>query len=207
MPFVINDMASVGVEKVDNDVEHALEVAPRVSQKVVDRYQYRLWQLDRVCARIGRACHISKRKALTEILPTLVSIFRVDVDKGRAIALSLELEEQDIDFLASEAKTEQVLKGPEELLDPLGFKLPYMGKDKFIQLMRAGLNYDRKTGRFVVRRLDNLESVEERVAEIISKPVRFKRSEQAGAVSHPEGEIVKECFVDESRALCRMRVY
>ena len=202
LPFVINEMASVGVEKIDNDVEHALEVAPRVSEKVADRYQYRLWQLDRLCARVGRACHISKRKALTEILPTLVSIFRADPDNGRAIALSLDLEEQDIDFLASEAKTEQVLKGPEELLDPSGFKLPYMGKDKFIQLMRAGLNYDRKTGRFVVRRLDNLESVEERVADIILKPVRFRRSEQAGAVSRPEDESVKECFVDAKLALC-----
>ena len=202
LPFVINEMASVGAEKVDNDVEHALEVAPRVSRKVADRYQYRLWQLDRVCARVGRACHTSKRKALTDILPSLVSVFREDANRGRMIAMSLELEQRDIDFLLSEATTERALKGPEELLDPSGFKLPYMGKDKFIQLMRAGLNYDRKSGRFVVRRLDNLESVEESVAQIISKPVRFKRPEQIANAGEEESEIVKECYVDAKAVPC-----
>jgi replication factor C large subunit len=205
LPFVINEMASVGVEKVDNDVQEALKVAPRISRKAADRYQYRLWQLDRVCARVGRACHVSKRKALLEILPSIVSIFQEDMNEGREIALSLELEEQDIDFLASEAKTERALKaleGPEELLDPSGFKLPYMGKDKFIQLMRAGISYDRKTRKFVVRRLDNLDSVEERVAQIISKPVRFRRPEQMATVSPEESEIVKECYVDAKRVPC-----
>jgi len=202
LPYVINEMASVGIEKVDSDLEHALEVAPRVSAKVPDRYQYRLWQLDHVCARVGKACHASKRKALTEILPILVSAFRENADTGRSIASSLQLEEQDIDFLISEGKTEPMPKGPEELFDPSGFKLPYMGKDKFIQLMRAGLNYDRKIGRFVVRQLDNLESVEERVGEIIARPVRFKRPEQSEAASHPEDETVKECFVDEKAVSC-----
>ena len=202
LPFVINELASVGVEKVDNDIEHALEIAPRISRKVADRYQYRLWQLDRLCARIGRACRVSKRKALSQVLPSLLAIFQANVEKGRQIALSLGLEEQDIDFLVTEVKAGQEPKGSEEVLDPSGFKLLYMGKDKFIQLMRAGLSYDRKSGKFVVRRLDNLESVEERVGQIISKPVRFKRPEQMIASVRHEGENVKECYVDAKSVSC-----
>jgi hypothetical protein len=88
------------------------------------------------------------------------------------------------------------------LLDPSGFKLPYMGKDKFIQLMRAGLNYDRKSGRFVVRRVDNLQSVEERVAQIVAKPIRFKRPDQAETVSRSQSATIKECYVNSKPVPC-----
>lgn len=202
LPFVINEMTSVGVERIDNDVEHALMIAPRISKKIPDRYQYRLWQLDRLCMRVGRACHLSKRKALLEIIPTLIMLFRVNPETARQIYSSLELEEQDIEFLSSEAKTEQVQKGAGELLDPTGFKLPYMGKDKFIQLMRAGLSYDRKIRKFVLRRLDNIDSVEERVSEIISTPIRFKRTEEVTPVRGEDVETVKECYVDSNMIYC-----
>ncbi len=115
---------------------------------------------------VGPSCHLSKRKALLEIAPFVVELFRISEAQGREVALQLELEERDIDFLVSESKVQSAVTGPEELLDPTGFKLPYMGKDKFIQLMRAGISYDRNGGKFVVRRLDNLDAVEERLAGI-----------------------------------------
>jgi hypothetical protein len=157
--------------------------------------------MDRLCGRIARALHVSKRTALSDIIPFLVTAFQIDEEKGREIALNLGLEEQDIAFLVSESKTAPMPKGPGEVLDPAGFKLPYMGKDKFIQLMRAGLSYDRKAGKFVVRRLDNLDSVEERVSQVISKPVKFKRAEQS-VVETEEGQITKECFVDSKLVTC-----
>jgi replication factor C large subunit len=200
LPVALNELASVGTQQADNDIEHAIQVAPRISRKIVDRFQYRLWALDHICGRVGRACHVSKRKALHEIIPFLVAIFRADEDRGREIALNLELEERDIDFLASESKVQALVKGPQEILDPTGFKLPYMGKDKFIQLMRAGIGYDRSGGKFVVRRLDDLDAVEERVSGIISKPVKFKRPEQVA--EEAEGKIVKECYVDARKVPC-----
>jgi replication factor C large subunit len=200
-PFVLNDLATVGLEKPDSDIEHVLQVAPRISLKTPERYQYRLWQMDRICGRIGRALHTSKRTARSDILPFLVTLFRLSEVKGREIAAGLNLEEQDIEFLFSESKAEQVLKGTGELLDPSGFKLPYMGKDKFIQLMRVGLSYDRKSGKFVARRLDSLDSLEERVSQIISKPVKFKRTEQLLTETTDEG-IIKECFVDSNSISC-----
>jgi hypothetical protein len=130
-----------------------------------------------------------------------VAIFQTDPEKGRTIALSLDLDEQDISFLISEANSEAVPKGEEQFLDPTGFKLPYMGKEKFIQLMRAGISYDRKGGKFVVRRLDNLDSVEERVSQILSRPVKFKRSEQ-GVAEIEAADMRKECYVDSKPILC-----
>jgi replication factor C large subunit len=201
LPFVLNELATIGVLKVDNDIEHAMQIAPRASLRVPERYQYRLWQLDRLCGRAARAVHTSKRTALSSIVPFLVAVFRIDPEKAREIASSLDLEEQDIAFLAAESKAETVPKGEEQILDPAGFKLPYMGKDKFIQLMRAGITYDRRGGRFAVRRLDNLDSVEERISQIISKPVKFKRSEEI-VTQDKEGDFTKECYIDSRPVPC-----
>jgi hypothetical protein len=92
------------------------------------------------------------------------------------------------------------VKGPKEVLDPTGFKLPYMGKDKFIQLMRAGISYDRSGGKFAVRRLDNLDTVEERLSDIMARPIKFQRPEQTA--TEVEGKVVKECYVDERKIIC-----
>lgn len=200
LPVALNELASVGTEPVDNDVEHAIDVAPRVSAKTADRYQYRLWALDHLCRRIGSACHVSKRKALLEVIPYLLSIFAADQEQGREIAVNLGAEERDIEFLISDAKTQPRTEGSEEILDPAGFTLPYMGKDKFIQLMRAGITYDRSGGKFAVRRMDNLDSVEERLSGILGKAVKFRRPEQV--LQEAEGKIVKECYVDERHVSC-----
>lgn len=200
LPVALNELASVGTEPVDNDVDHAMDIAPRTSTKIVDRYQYRLWALDHLCGRIARSCHLSKRKARQDVVPFLTAIFRLDESLGKEIALSLEAEDRDIEFLVSESKTQLPPKGLGEVLDPAGFKLPYMGKDKFIQLMRAGLSYDRGAGKFVVRRLDDLDSVEERVSGILAKQIKFKRPDQASRGG--EGKILKECYVEGREISC-----
>ncbi len=200
LPVALNELASVPTQEPDNDVKHAMQVAPRISRKIVDRFQYRLWALDPLCRSVGKACHVSKRKALHEIIPFLTATFRADEDRGREIALNFELEERDIGFLVSESKIQTIVKGPEEILDPTSFKLPYMGKDKFIQLMRAGIAYDRSSGKFAVRRLSDLDSVEVRLSDIISKPLKFKRPEQVA--EEAEGRMVKECYVDARKIPC-----
>jgi hypothetical protein len=188
------------MQKPDEDPDHGLQVAPRISRKIVDRFQYRLWALDHLCGRVARACHLSKRKALQSIVPTLVEIFRIDEEQGRKIATQLEFEERDIDFLVSESRVQPASSGPPELLDPTGFKLPFMGKDKFIQLMRAGITYDRNAGNFAVRRLDNLDTVEERLAGILLRPVKFARPGQQ--VTTLEDSWVQECYVDGRSVPC-----
>jgi replication factor C large subunit len=199
LPVALNELASVGMEPVENDVGHATDVAPPLSRKIVERYQFRLWALDHVCGRIARACHISKRKA-HEVVPFLVALFKGNVERGTQIALSLGAEDRDIDFLLSESKTQPVVKGPQEVLDPTGFKLPYMGKDKFIQLMRAGISYDRASGKFAVRRVDRLDSVEERLTDIMARSIRFQHPDQVPGQS--EGRLVKDCYVDGQKITC-----
>ena len=201
LPVALNELASVGLEKPDEDVDQAIEVAPRISRKAVDRFQYRLWALDHLTGRIAKPCHLSKRKALQEIVPALIAIFRIDEVRGRQLAAQLELEERDIDFLASESKVQPALRGPQELLDPTGFKLPYMGKDKFIQLMRAGISYDRNQGNFAVRRLDNLDAVEERLTSILSRSIKFARTAEDVARSVEE-KALQECYVDGRQVPC-----
>jgi replication factor C large subunit len=200
LPVALNELATVGTEPVDNDVAHVMDVAQRVSVKVADRYQYRLWALEHLCGRIAGICHASKRKARHEIVPFIVAIFRIDQEIGQKIAQDMGAEERDIDFLISESKTQVAMSGPGEVLDPSGFKLPYMGKDKFIQLMRAGVSYDRSGGKFALRHLGNLDSVEERVSEIIGKPIKFLRPDQTA--SEATEEILKECFVDGRKVRC-----
>ena len=146
LPVALNELASVGSQEADNNIDHAIDVAPRISQNTADRFQYRLWALDHLCSRVARVCHASRRKALLEIVPSVIALFRISEELGRNIAVGLELEERDIDFLVSESKIQPTPKGPQELLNPKGFKLSYMGKDKFIQLMRAGISYDRARG-------------------------------------------------------------
>jgi replication factor C large subunit len=200
LPVALNELAAVGIQPVDEDLNHAMQVAPRLSQKIVDRHQYRLWALDHLNSRVAKACHLSKRKALRDIVPSLIAIFQIDEARGRDIASSLDLEERDIDFLASESKVPAAPKGPQELLDPTGFKLPYMGKDKFIQLMRAGISYDRNGGMFVVRRLDTLDAVEERLSGILSRPIKFARPGQEIATT--EATAIQLCYIDDQTVLC-----
>ena len=199
LPVALNELASVGSGQPDSDVDHAVEVAPRISQKTADRYQYRLWALDHLCGKVANACHTSKRKTLLEIVPSLVALIRISEEFGRSLAIGLDLEERDIEFLVSESKVEPAHKGPAGLLDPRGFKLPYMGKDKFIQLMRAGISYDRAGGGFAVRKLDNLDAVEERLSAILGNPIKFARAEVAKVLL---GESIQECYVDGTPIPC-----
>jgi len=200
LPLALNELATIGLQPPDQDAQQALSTAPRISRNVVDRYQYRLWSMDHLASGVARRCHLSKRKALREIIPSLIAIFSGDEDRGREIASSLQLEERDIQFLASESKAAPAIKGPVEVLDPAGFKLPFMGKDKFVQLMRMGLKYDRGSGKFAVRRLAQLDSVESRLTDVLGRPIRFQRAEAETIRS--EGEIRKLCYVDGRVALC-----
>jgi len=202
LPVALNELASVGADQIENDIDQAIKTAPRISEKTLERYQYRLWSISHACGCLAKACHTSKRTALHHILPYLISIFSLNEEIGREIGTSMELEERDIQFLTSEAKTTNTPTGPEEVLDPANFKLPFMGKDKFIQLMRAGLKYDSASRKFSVRRMDNLDSVEESLSQIVGKPVKFIRPNGAAPAQMLGEEITKLCYVDGTEISC-----
>ena len=114
----------------------------------------------------------------------------------------MELEERDIEFLKGEAKSAVTLTGSAEMLDPADFKLPYMGKDKFIQLMRVGIKYNSSARVFSVRRMDNLDSVEESLSQIVGKPVKFVRPELISELKAVSENITKMCYVDGKEISC-----
>jgi len=202
LPVALNELASIGVQQTDVKVEDALKASARPSQQTVERYLYRLWTIDHVCNRLAKACHVSKRTALQEILPYLIGLIRADETSGIETAAAMELEERDIEFLKGEAKLTVATGGPTETMDPKSFKLPFMGKDKFIQLMRVGIKYDSHTRTFSVRRTDNFDSVEESVSQIVGRPVKFMRSALSLESEKGLSTITKVCYVDSREIRC-----
>lgn len=59
------------------------------------------------------------------------------------------------------------------VLNCKGFKLPRVDKDKFLNLMHLGLDYERNTMLFSIKSYDNIEKAIEAVSEILGDEVVF----------------------------------
>jgi hypothetical protein len=59
------------------------------------------------------------------------------------------------------------------VLNPREFKLPRIEKEKFIVLLRAGLEYNREQGTFCIKSYNNIEKLKEIIAEILNTEVVF----------------------------------
>jgi hypothetical protein len=53
------------------------------------------------------------------------------------------------------------------VLNKKAFKLPFVEREKFLMLMRLGLNYDRATGMYCVANYNNIEKLTDTLAEIL----------------------------------------
>ncbi len=53
------------------------------------------------------------------------------------------------------------------VLNKKAFKLPFMDREKFLLLMRLGLNYDKATGTFRVANQNNIEKLAVTLAQIL----------------------------------------
>jgi hypothetical protein len=53
------------------------------------------------------------------------------------------------------------------VLNKKAFKLPFMEREKFLLLMKLGLDYDRTSGTFSVRSYNNIEKLADTLAEIL----------------------------------------
>lgn len=54
-----------------------------------------------------------------------------------------------------------------------GFKLPFVGKDKFVELMRSGVGYNRDTRTFYIRSSAELERVKLVLSKILNDDVKI----------------------------------
>ncbi len=61
------------------------------------------------------------------------------------------------------------------VLNPKSFKLPRVDREKFINLIRLGLDYNRDAGTFSVKSYNNIERVRETVSVILGDEVVFQQ--------------------------------
>lgn len=54
-----------------------------------------------------------------------------------------------------------------------GFKLPFVGKEKFLELMKAGIGYDRENRSFFLKDLENIDMVKGLLRSIIKDDIVF----------------------------------
>lgn len=58
-----------------------------------------------------------------------------------------------------------------KILNKKSFKLPFIGKDKFIRLTRVGLGYD--GGSFFVKNYNNIEKIIDIISDILGEKISF----------------------------------
>lgn len=62
------------------------------------------------------------------------------------------------------------------VLNPKGFKLPRLEKEKFILLIRLGLDYNREKGLFSIKSYNNIEKLIDTISEILGSEVIFSQT-------------------------------
>ncbi len=61
-------------------------------------------------------------------------------------------------------------------LNPKGFKLPRVEKEKFVLLIRLGLDYNRELGLFSIKNYNNIEKLIDAVSGILNTEVVFSQT-------------------------------
>ena len=62
------------------------------------------------------------------------------------------------------------------VLNPKGFKLPRVEREKFVSLMNLGLDYNRERMLFAVKDCNNIEKLMDTIAGILGTEVAFLQS-------------------------------
>ena len=62
------------------------------------------------------------------------------------------------------------------VLNPKGFKLPRVEKEKFTLLIRLGLEYDNMKGLFSIKNYNNIENLIDAVSAILGSEVIFSQT-------------------------------
>ena len=66
------------------------------------------------------------------------------------------------------------------------FRLPYLGREKYIELVRSGVTYDKKTGAFSIKNADNIDRIRLILSEILNDDIAF----------------AQKCFICQTRFTC-----
>jgi len=66
------------------------------------------------------------------------------------------------------------------------FRLPYLGREKYIELVRSGVTYDKKTQTFSIKDADNIDRIKLILSEILNDDITF----------------AQKCFICQTRFTC-----
>jgi len=61
-------------------------------------------------------------------------------------------------------------------LNKKGFKLPFVEKEKFIQLIRLGLDFKKGEGVYCIKSYNNIEQLIDTIAEILGEDIAFMQN-------------------------------
>lgn len=75
-----------------------------------------------------------------------------------------------------------------------GFKLPFIGKDKFSEIMRMGVGYDRKRRLFFLRSKANTEIIKKILSDILKDDVEFET---------PALSKTQTCYLCTTQIVCK----
>lgn len=67
-----------------------------------------------------------------------------------------------------------------------GFKLPYLGKERYIELLRIGVRYEKKTRTFFIQDISNVDQIKKVLSEILKDDIAF----------------AQKCIICKSRFVC-----
>ena len=62
------------------------------------------------------------------------------------------------------------------VLNPKGFKLPRVEKEKFVLLIRLGLDYNRELGLFSIKNYNNAEKLIDTISGILNSEIVFSQT-------------------------------
>ncbi len=62
------------------------------------------------------------------------------------------------------------------ILNKDGFKLPYLGRNKFIELMKTGLEFERGRNIFYIKDLNRAEEIKDALSEILNQKIAFPQT-------------------------------
>lgn len=79
-----------------------------------------------------------------------------------------------------------------------GFKLPFVGKDKFVELMRSGVGYNRDTRIFYIRAAADIERVKLILSKIVNDDIQIIPEE----IEVKPVKLEQTCFLCEKKFPC-----
>jgi replication factor C large subunit len=134
--------------------------------------------LNSICAKIGAQCHVSKYEAKTIFVPYL----KIMLQQKKADSLIdwLKLTPEEVTFLiglkTAGANEKRAGLNTTVVLNKNGFKLPHVEKDKFVLLLRLGLDYSREKGLYSIRNYNNMDKLRDTLQDILKAEVSFTQT-------------------------------